>query len=281
MREYDAETLRHVQQCELKILKDVARICDGQGLTYFGLAGTGIGAIRHKGFIPWDDDIDIGMPARDLEQLVKIIREEHAGTYDVINADIDSNYPLATTRIMLKGTQFCAETLSELPLDLGIFLDMYAFDNVADDENAYRKQAWDAWFWAHIRILISVSHPVIQVRGWRGLLLRFACAGAHAFARILRISPEFAYRKEREARRRYANEATSRIGYLCDTNRFTQTYAWDDIKPFLDLDFEDMKLHFPREIDAMLREMFGDYMQLPPVEKRKNHFPARLNFGAY
>lgn len=122
MREYDAETLRHVQQCELKILKDVARICDGQGLTYFGLAGTGIGAIRHKGFIPWDDDIDIGMPARDLEQLVKIIREEHAGTYDVINADIDSNYPLATTRIMLKGTQFCEETLSELPLDLGIFL---------------------------------------------------------------------------------------------------------------------------------------------------------------
>ncbi|WP_234966892.1 LicD family protein [Olsenella urininfantis] len=259
----------------------MARICDERSLTYFGFGGTGIGAIRHKGFIPWDDDIDIGMPAQDLEQLIKVIREEHADVYDVIDASIDSNYPLATTRIMLKGTQFCEETLAELPLDLGIFLDMYAFDNVADDEVAYRKQAWDAWFWSHIRILISVPRPVILIGGWKGALLRVACASAYGLARLLHLSPQFAYRREREARERYANVKTRRIGYLHDTDRFTQTLAWTDIKPLLYLDFEDMKLPFPQGIDTLLKVTYGDYMQLPPVEKRKNHFPARLDFGPY
>ena len=65
MKEYDEATLKKVQQMELAILKDFIQICTENNLSYFGLAGTGIGAIRHKGFIPWDDDIDVGLPRKD------------------------------------------------------------------------------------------------------------------------------------------------------------------------------------------------------------------------
>ncbi|MCD4550326.1 LicD family protein [Schaalia sp. lx-260] len=281
MKEYDDQTLHHVQQCELGILKDVVEICEEHGLTYFGLAGTGIGAMRHQGFIPWDDDIDIGMPTRDLDTLIEIIQQQYADKYTVMNADINLEYPLATTRIMLKGTEFCEEALSKLPLDLGIFLDMYAFDNVADDEKAYRKQVWDAWFWAHIRILLSIPDPVIQMSGWKGTVMKAACLAAAGAFKFFRVSKKWVYRREKEARTRYARQKTQRIGYLCDTNRFTQTYAWKDIVPLSRVQFEGMELCFPKEIDSMLRDMFGDYMQLPPLEKRKNHFPARLDFGPY
>ena len=73
MKEYDEATLKKVQQTELGILKDFIKVCDENNLTWFGDAGSGIGALRHKGFIPWDDDIDIGMLRDDYEKVLKIL----------------------------------------------------------------------------------------------------------------------------------------------------------------------------------------------------------------
>ena len=143
MREYDEETLHHLQRVERMIFKDFIDTCEQHSLRYFGIAGTGIGALRHKGFIPWDDDIDVALPAEDFHKLLEIYDREWADKYTIINTERDSNYPFPTTRIMLKETQFCEEALATLPLDLGIFLDVYCFDNVSDDEKAYKKQAND------------------------------------------------------------------------------------------------------------------------------------------
>ena len=70
---YEPEILSRVQRMELEILKDVRDLCDSHGLLCFGMAGTAIGAIRHKGFIPWDDDIDVAMPRKDFECLLKLV----------------------------------------------------------------------------------------------------------------------------------------------------------------------------------------------------------------
>ena len=67
-KEYDESTLKRLQQAELEILKDFMRLCDAHGLQYFGIAGTGIGALRHGGFIPWDDDIDVALPGRTMKR---------------------------------------------------------------------------------------------------------------------------------------------------------------------------------------------------------------------
>jgi lipopolysaccharide cholinephosphotransferase len=281
MKTYSDETLCHVQRCELIILRDFISICEQNNLRYFGLAGTGIGALRHRGFIPWDDDIDVGLPAQDHDRLLEIVRHDYSDKYEVMNSADNLDYPFATTRIMLKGTQFCEEVLADFPLDLGIFLDVYSFDSVPDDEGAYRRQAWDAWFWTHIRMLISIPNPVILVSGWRGSIIRGACRFAHSILRLFGVSRERIYRRETEARHRYAGQETKRIAYLCDTDRFSQTYAWDDLLPLQKLPFEDVEMCFSANLDADLREMFGDYMQMPPENKRKNHYPARLNFGPY
>lgn len=281
LKAYDQETLTHVQQCELMILRDFVSICNENGLSYFGIAGTGIGALRHGGFIPWDDDIDVGLLAADYEKLISIVRRDYSDKYEVINASINIEYPLPTTRIMLKGTQFCEESLSHLPLNLGIFLDVYSFDNVAADERSYRKQAWDAWFWSHVRILLSVSDPVIQIKGIRGNAVRLACKAASRAFNLIGLSKEKVYEKETEARKRYRDVDTGRVGYLCDTNRLTQTYSLDDVFPLRTIRYEGMDITFPNKLESMLEALYGDYMQLPPEDSRKNHYPARLSFGSY
>ena len=76
MKEYDEATLKKVQQTEMEILRDFIKVCDENNLTWFGDAGSGIGAIRHKGFIPWDDDIDVVMPRKDFEKFKKMAVNE-------------------------------------------------------------------------------------------------------------------------------------------------------------------------------------------------------------
>ena len=101
---YEPEVLKQLQGEILSILDDFIRICEDYHLEYFGIAGTGIGALRHKGFIPWDDDIDIAMPRRDFEHLLRIVEKKMSDRYLVLNAERYPNYPLMTTRLVKKGT---------------------------------------------------------------------------------------------------------------------------------------------------------------------------------
>lgn len=279
--EYDEATLKHLQRCELIILDDFLHICDEYGLTYFSWGGTAIGALRHSGFIPWDDDIDLCLPSADLDTLIAVVRRDYADKYEIMNAETNINYPLPTTRMMLKGTQFCEETLKDVDCDLGIFLDLYAFDNVSDDEREYKCQAHDAWFNSHARLLLSISDPVILKKGVAGGCIRVACAVASGLLRLLRVSPQKLFEKEREARKRYQNRETSRFAYLCDTSAFGCTYVKDEVFPLRAVEFEGRTLMFPKTIEKQLTDMYGDFMTLPPVESRKNHYPARLDFGPY
>ena len=281
MRTYDTETLKHLQQVELMILKDFVDTCESNNIRYFGFGCTAIGALRHKGFIPWDDDIDVCLPAEDFNKLLDIYDKEWSEKYSIMNTERDINYPFPTTRIMLKGTQFCEEALAPLPLDLGIFLDVYCFDNVSDDEKEYQKQAFDAWFWSHMRILVDVPRPVILADGIKGKLLKAAVTMGRGVCKLLHLSTQKMYEREQEARNRFAHVKTKRIAYLHDTDRFVNTYPVDEVFPVDKLDFDGIQVAFPNQNDKFLRMLYGDYMQMPPVEKRKNHYPARLDFGPY
>ena len=162
---YDPEVLSHLQKVEMLILKDFMAICEKHNLTYFGCAGTGIGALRHQGFIPWDDDIDIALPREDYEKLIKAVEEEYGDKYHMLNTANDINYPLATTRMCLNGTVFHEHAVKNVDCDWGIFLDLYALDNAADGKLAFKWQMWCTWFWSKILILRSMPKPYLAFKG--------------------------------------------------------------------------------------------------------------------
>lgn len=281
MSEYDEKTLKKVQAVELGILKDFVRLCDENNITYFGIAGTGIGALRHKGFIPWDDDIDVAMPREDHDRFVKIAKEQYADKYYVLNGLEDSNYPLLTTRWILKGTEFIEEPLKNINCHFGIFLDIYPLDKIPDDEKLFRKQARKAFFWSKLLILRSIPYPVLAFKGWKAKLVHAICAVVHALMVVFRVSKKWLYRKCLEISTQYNYlESTKRIDFLCDTTAYMNIHSTDGMFPLVEYDFEDIKLKFPGNIKENLTLAYGDYMTLPPEDKRKNHYPYKLTFPA-
>lgn len=279
MREYDQETLQKLQKYELHILKDFVEICEKNNLTYLGLAGTGIGALRHGGFIPWDDDIDVALPREDYEKFLQIIRETKSDKYFIGNAETMENYPLMTTRLMLKGTTFREEALKDVDCFFGIFLDIYALDNASDDPKKFKRQAWTSWFWSKLMILRQVPNPVLALDGFTRKLVLTICAIVHYSMVLFRISPKWLYKQCKKASMKYQNEKTKHMGFFCDTKPFINMINCEKSFPLRRIPFEGYEFPFPNNIEEMLTEVYGDYMQLPPVEKRKNHFPHILDFG--
>lgn len=280
-REYDAETLKAVQNIELEILESFLEICEKHHLTYFALAGTGIGALRHQGFIPWDDDIDVGLPRADYEKFLEIAARDYKDRYYILNAETDENYPLMTTRWCKNGTVFWEEPLKDVHCNFGIFLDIYALDEVADDPRKLKKQAHAAWFWSKMMILRALPYPVLPFTGFKKKAAHGFCACVHFFLKLFHVSPKWLYGKCKRASMKYTGSGSDTMAYLCDTSPYANMLTKEQLYPLRKLPFEHLTLNFPNKLEDMLTSVYGDYMQLPPVEKRKNHFPYRLELGDY
>lgn len=282
MKEYDEITLKKLQNIELMILKDFIELCENNHLDYFGIAGTNIGVIRHHGFIPWDDDIDVALPRKDYDKFILLAKQELSEKYIVMNAEENENYPLMTTRLMLKNTRFREYALKDIDCELGIFLDIYPFDNLSDNYKKRKKQMRDAWFFSKLLILRSIPKPVLGFAGWKAKVILAICTLIHYVLRFAHVSKKWLYSKCLEASTRHNDEINSElIDFLCDTTPTMNIHNRSDVFPLQTLDFEGIKMKFPNNMLNNLNNLYGDIMIMPPVEKRKNHFPYEFDFGEY
>lgn len=277
---YEPEVLKRFQGELLSILDDFLNICQEHHLEYFGIAGTGIGAIRHKGFIPWDDDIDIAMPRKDFDQFLSIVKEQMGEKYLILNAQTNGNYPLMTTRLVKRNTVFIEEVMKDLDCPFGIFLDLYVLDHVADQEFLYQIQSWEAWFYSKLMILRCIPKPTLQQKGIKAQLIWFVCGFVYRMMKLFHISLECLRKRCEAACRRYDRKETYRMAFLPDTSPYWNVVDKTRCYPLKQLEFEGRMLNFPANIEEMLTSMYGDYMKLPPKEKRKTHYPYRLKFSS-
>ena len=274
--------LEQLHRVMLMMLKDFSAICEKEGLAWFGAFGTALGALRHKGFIPWDDDIDICMPRADLDELTAVVMRDWSDKYEMINAQIDPHYPMFTYRMMLRGTEFRDSALATMEFDSGIFLDLFALDNLADDEHAYKRQAWRAWLNNKLAIAKLVKNPYIAGHDLKAKVLRAGTNGARLLLNMPGVrSIDFNKRALIESTRYNAGPDTERLGYLCDTSRFSSSYNRCDLFPVRMVPFEDMEIPIAKETEKLLGEMYGDFMTPPPADQRREHYPDILDFGDY
>jgi lipopolysaccharide cholinephosphotransferase len=277
--EYNDAILHRLQQLELSILDDFMTVCRENGFSWWALCGSGIGALRHQGFIPWDDDIDVGLLRADYDRLNQIFKDRFPDKYVVVNADEFPSFPLSTTRITLKDSLFVEESLRRVKdCPLGIFLDVYAFDNVPPDPALAKKQIRTAWFWSKLMILSAVPFPVLPFSGVRRKLVHAVTAVVWAVLRLFRVSPGRLFRRLKKAATRYNDRPAAAYAYPADTDPYSNYFTPEDLFPLRTLPFEGRQVNFPHNLEKHLEYLYGDYMQLPPVEKRKNHFPSKLKF---
>lgn len=276
---YEPQTLQRLQKEILSILDDFLKICNENNLEYFGIAGTGIGAIRHKGFIPWDDDIDIAMPRRDFEKMLKLVQRQMGDKYLILNAKTNPNYPLMTTRLVKKGTVFKEEVMKDVDCPFGIFLDLYVLDNVSDNPFMYQFQSWSAWFFSKLMILRCIPKPTLLQTGLKAKAIWFVCHMVYEWMELCRISPEWLRDRCEAACRHYNKKETGRMAFLPDTSPYWNVVDKRKYHPLKQMVFEGRMMNFPGNIEEMLRNMYGDFMELPPEEKRKTHYPYELKFS--
>ena len=276
--QYDPEVLKKVQGYELEIFRDFKKVCDDNGLSYFGFAGTGIGALRHGGFIPWDDDIDLAMPRADYDKMTKLFKEKFPDKYTIVNAEEFDDFPVMNTHIIINDSLFVTEEERKLKYPKGIFLDIFPLDKTAPTDKLLKKQAYKAWFFSKLLILKHIPFPHVPYAGIKAKLAHVITAIAWFFLNLFFISHKFLYNKAKRASCKYNDKDSDAYGFFCSTIVFAQTYSKDDIFPLRSIDFEGVAMNFPNKLEKTLTNVFGDYMQLPPPEKRKNHMPYKLEF---
>lgn len=280
--QYDPKVLRKLQLAELEVFKDFIKICDENGLSYFLFAGCAIGVERHKGFIPWDDDIDIGMLRDDYEKVLKIYREKYTDKYVVLDIDSQETFPFYNAEIARIGTKNIPYVFKDAKVPMGIDIALYPYDNVPDDAKKRRRQRSSVFFWSKLRILREFKKPVLFMHGWKRKVVSAMCIVMNRLLTWTHFSRKFINRRYMKSALKYNNEKTRWVAcFFGEMDPLKQAIKLDDLFPLVKKPFEDIMVKVPKNNDVFLKRMFGDYMKMPPVESRKNHVPEVLEFGPF
>lgn len=267
--ELTPEELRRLQLSELDILIELDRICRKHHLEYRIDGGTLLGAVRHKGFIPWDDDIDVTMPRAAYVDFCRVCETELGEGFFLQNWDTDPNYRRAFGRLMKKNTRLVPEH-GEWDKSLqGICIDIFPYDYLPDDPEELER----------IRKLDIQMQRVIYAPG---VVHRPGSPAKRAAFWLYSLYPmERLKRKHAEVLSGLNGKKTKLVKCFAFTeNRkhFGFGSRWFD--ELIELEFEGRKFLAPKGYDGFLTELYGDYMQLPPVEQRKGKSAiVELDFG--
>lgn len=277
---YDPEVLKKLHGVQLQLLKDFMETCRKHHLKYFLVYGTAIGAVRHKGFIPWDDDIDVGMLRKDYDRFLEIFPAEMKDRYQLLTPFTDGRYSCTVTHIQKRGTKFVSEVTRNMEYEQGIFMDIFPFDYVAANKGAALFQGAMANFWGKLLFLRGTPEPVINVGGWKGRFLGQACKMVHGFLCLIGIQPRTLYKKFLKTAKKYNNSkkrseyvtSFEYMGCLKDKVRAKELF------PLRKILFEDLEAYIPGNNEEFLGKVYGDFMQIPPKENRVNHMPYMIQF---
>lgn len=281
MKESEAMTqsfpeIKDVQRVELEILAKFDSICREQGLTYFLDSGTALGAMRHQGFIPWDDDIDVGMPREDYDRFMEIGQELLGEEFFLQNRESDPNSPFSFAKIRKEGTTFVEWNKRNIAMHHGIFIDIFPFDVLPEEEegrDAYMEHCLSLNA-KLIRRMIP-DRAAIPEKNWKwrlGALARRLQYYAAQLVPAKKIDDAIA-----EAFPRYRDRGFA--GHDCTSHSYATKIVFPSeiFFPPCEMEFEGHTFFAPADCDRYLTLLYGDYMQLPPVEQRYGHRPIAVS----
>lgn len=234
----DGSPLRRQQLVMLEMLKELDRICRKHDIPYFLFWGTLLGAVRHDGFIPWDDDLDVAVMRKDYKKLLKVLPDELPEQFVLQTNDTDSNYFYFLAKLRHKKSLLHDEPFADVLKERGIFIDIFPMDKLLP--------------WTHRLRLQSLAYNFYRAGNGSEKAMRKIRAltwfNRHISFPLLRVISKLSGTK----------------ALMCDYGTpFHKVHKIDDIFPLATHIFEGMETFIPGNSHAVLEKLYGDYMKLP------------------
>ena len=263
-------TLREIQLSSLEILKYIDKICRKEGLKYYLAYGTLIGAVRHKGFIPWDDDIDIWMPREDYEKLAEYCIKNDIGGYRLFTKD-DKDYPYIIPRF--SDTRYRMAPKNEKECGMGTFVDIYLLENLGDDYKRICKNKKKNIHYASLYFLST--RKKFEIGHTKGILRRILKIPAYVFAKM--VGRKYFGKRIETFRRKAISNGDKYMGVLIwGTHIHKDIFEQKLFKDGIRIKFEDSEFLAPVEYKTVLGQIYGDYMKIPKKSERIAHHDYKI-----
>ncbi len=256
-----SQQLERIKSIEFEMLKSFISVCESLHLTYYVLGGTLLGAVRHQGFIPWDDDIDIGMPREDYERFLKEGQAYLPEYYFIQSMDTEPEYIATFAKIRDSRTTFIEASVASFRINHGVYIDIFPLDPYPD-----RCHGWFDFKNNFLKLRIEAAY--------KGLKASLSTKIKRVVAFMLLPSLEKAVaRRERLYRSVPHGNRMVNYGGAWGSKEIVPTSWFGAGKT---LTFEGLKVNAPSEYELWLTQIYGDYMQLPPPEKRIPHHFVKM-----
>ena len=261
--------LRDLQLKELEILKEFLKITKKYNLHYFMLGGTFLGAIRHKGFIPWDDDIDIGMPRPDYEKFIEFASKELQSPYELKSFNKDEKYQQYIVRIIDKNISIVREDALDNKID-NIWIDIFPLDGMPNNGVI---RAFHKFHLLFLRLLLQYSKfkTGVNMKKKRNLLETFLIKAGFVITKVIHLNVKKRFQAIDKALKRFSYDNSDFVVNFMGAYKFKEMFPKSYYDTPAEYEFENLKLIGASEYDKILTQMYGNYMKPPAENQRFSH----------
>lgn len=260
MEKIELEELKKIQ---LGILDYIDKFCRDNNIKYWLDSGTLLGAVRHKGYIPWDDDIDIGMLRQDYEKFTELFNKDNNSNYKFHCYENDSNWYFPYGKV-LDGNTIMYEPDEKSGVKTAVYVDIFIYDNAPADEEFLKKMYRKRDLYNKLNKLQTSKHFVLPEKQKYNFL-------RYPVWLLFQLFPKrYFIRKSINNCKKYMKEETGYIGNF--SGMVAKVKSKKEIfNSFIEVEFEGKKYPAPIGYDEWLTDCYGDYMKLPPKEKQVSH----------
>ncbi len=258
-----------IKEIELNILNKVVDYCEENKLRYFLTGGTLIGAVRHKGFIPWDDDIDINMFRSDYDFFFENFNNNRTDNLRAISIETNSDFYSANGKVYDNSIALI-ENINK-PVEIGINIDIFPLDYLPDDEVLRKK----------LNKKVGRERNILKLKNIKISSERSFCKNAILFCSQILLMPikrEKIIKKITSLSKSY--DEKDDCTYLAAISTLIwgekEIFRKEDFEKTIKVEFEGRKYDAHSGFDRTLRQVYGDYMLLPPLEKRVSHHSYKV-----
>lgn len=261
----EAKDLKKLQKYQMVITDEFVKFCDENNIDYYLLGGSALGAVRHNGFIPWDDDMDVGLMRKDYEFFLENYVDNDKFYLQAIERD--NNYWNMYAKLRMKNTLMEEERIKNLDVPKEIFIDVFPIDNAPS--GGYNKVIIKANIVMILKMSLLIKMKVANLYECNFKIITKMCSW---------LPKGLIYKMAKKIMMSYKDDnSTYTISYLDYIIR--KGYLLRSVYlPAKDCKFEDRVYKIPNDADAYLKSLYGDYMTLPKEEDRISHGVVRISF---